>query len=375
MKRVRIAVCALAMSVPAASAAQTCASPPDLRDGWTVAAPETQGLESVRLCAIGPRFERWTQANAHAVLVVRNGVLVYERYFAGEDEKFGRPLGRVAYDAGKLHDMRSITKSVTSLAVGIAIERGLIASVDVPVFTLFPEYADLRTPEKESITLRHLLTMSAGFAWNEYLPYSNPNNSERKLFEAADAARFVLEQPLWTPPGESYNYNGGATLLLAAAVAKASGKPFEQLVQEALFDPLGISDVEWMRGPGGLAWAASGLRLRPRDLAKIGQLVLARGEWQGKRIVSADWIAQSTAPQINGEGLFFYGYQWWLGRSLVARREIGWASAVGWGGQRMFVVPERNIVVVVTAGLYSGPIFQGLVGSTVLNEYVLRAAR
>jgi CubicO group peptidase (beta-lactamase class C family) len=106
-------------------------------------------------------------------------------------------------------------------------------------------------------------------------------------------------------------------------VAKAAGRPFDRFVQQALLDPLGISDAEWVRGSGGLPWAASGLRLRPRDLAQVGQLVLSRGEWQGKRVVSADWIAQSIAPQINGEGLFFYGYQWWLGRSLVAQREVG----------------------------------------------------
>ena len=143
-----------------------------------------------------------------------------------------------------------------------------------------------------------------------------------------------------------YNYNGGLTMLLAAAVKKATGRPFDQFLQEALFDPLGITQVEWLRDRHGDPWPASGLRLRPRDLARIGQLVLLRGAWQGKQIVPAAWIDQSITPQINGEGLFYYGYQWWLGRTMVAREDVSWASAVGWGGQRMFVVPSKGLVFV-----------------------------
>jgi CubicO group peptidase (beta-lactamase class C family) len=358
---------------PLQTAAQSCAAPPDLGDGWKVAAPQTQGLDAAQLCAIGPRFDAWAQANAHAVLVVRNGVLVYERYFTGEDEKFGERIGAVAYDAGKLHDVRSVTKSIVSVGIGIAIARGLIASVNVPVFSLFPEYADLRTPEKDAITVQHLLTMSAGLAWNENVPYSDPRNSEVQMYGATDPIRYVLSQPLATPPGRVYNYNGGLTTLLAAIVKKAGGRPFDQFLQEALFEPLGVSEVEWIRNGAGDPWPASGLRLRPRDLAKIGQLVLSRGEAQGRQIVPAAWIDQSITPQINGEGMFYYGYQWWLGRTLVARQDVSWAVAVGLGGQRMFVVPSKGLVVVVHAGLYRGPIFQGTVGNTVLNGYVLPA--
>ena len=358
---------------PLSAAAEDCASPPDLGDGWKVAAPATQGLDGERLCAIGPRFDAWTQANTHAVLVVRNGVLVYERYFTGEDEKWGERLGAVVYDAGKLHDLRSVTKGVASLGIGIAIERGLIASVNVPVFSLFPEYADLRTPEKDAITLQHLLTMSAGLAWNEQVPYSDPGNSETQMFMAADPIRHVLSRPLAAPPGQGYNYNGGLTTVLAAIVSRAIGKPFDQFIQEALFDPLGITQVEWIRDRHGNPWPASGLRLRPRDLARIGQLVLSRGEWQGRQIVPAAWIDQSITPQINGDGLMFYGYQWRLGRSLVARQEVGWAAGWGWGGQRLFVVPSKGLVVVTHAGLYRSPMLQVVPGYTVLNDYVLPA--
>jgi CubicO group peptidase (beta-lactamase class C family) len=382
MRRLGIAVTAMLALSAGAAHAEECSKPAELHDGWDVAAPEARGLDPAVLCAIGPRFEQWKEADVHAVVVARNGALVYEHYFAGEDEKWGRPLGRVAYDAGKLHDLRSITKSVTSLLVGIALDRGWIKDIDTPALSFFSEYADLRSAEKDRVTLRHLLTMSAGFAWNEIgVPYTNPENSVRRMTDAPDPYRYVLEQPLATPPGQSFNYNSGATALLAAVLHQTSGKTLDVLAKEVLFDPLGIADAEWLRFANGDPIAGYGLRLRPRDLAKIGQLVLAHGVWQGKQVVPASWIAQSTTPQINGEGLisgeglFFYGYQWWLGRSLVARREVDWTAGVGLGGQRLFVVPDRDIVVVVTAGLYSGPmfIFQGLVGGTVLNRYALAA--
>ncbi len=139
-----------------------------------------------------------------------------------------------------------------------------------------------------------------------------------------------------------------------------------------MFEPLGIADVEWYKYAEGNPSAAAGLRLRPRDLAKIGQLVLQRGSWNGKQIVSSSWIETSTAPQIGAIELNFYGYQFWLGRSLVNRREVLWASAVGLGGQRVYIVPEFDLVVVVNAGLYQSPL-QGMVPLTILNQYVLAA--
>jgi CubicO group peptidase (beta-lactamase class C family) len=142
-----------------------------------------------------------------------------------------------------------------------------------------------------------------------------------------------------------------------------------------LFDPLGISDVEWLRLPGGDVRGFGGLRLRPRDLAKIGQLMLDSGSWHARQIVPAVWIEQSTTPQINGDGLFFYGYQWWLGRSLLARREVDWTAGMGNGGQRLYIVPAEGIVIAVTAGLYNHMTLQWAIGDTVLNRHVLPAIK
>ncbi|MCV3210904.1 beta-lactamase family protein [Mesorhizobium sp. YC-39] len=348
--------------------------PQDQNDGWVVSRPEDEDMDAILLGGLAPQFESWTDANVHAALIVHHGKLVYEHYFTGEDNAWATPLGRVSYHSKLRHDLRSITKSTTSLLFGMAVDRGWIKDLDESVFSYFPEHIDLRTPEKGRINLRHLLTMSAGLAWNEYLPYSDPANSERRMIDAPDQCRYVLEQPIARPPGVAYVYNGGLTALLATILQKTSGRPVDVLAAEMLFDPLGIQDVEWVRYADGTPNAVSGLRMRPRDLAKIGQAILGRGMWNGRRIVSEAWVDESTSPHVNGEGLFFYGFQWWLGRSLVRRREIRWISGVGYGGQRLFIVPELDLVVVVMAGLYDNPVLQSVPGEVILRRYALPAA-
>jgi CubicO group peptidase (beta-lactamase class C family) len=368
-----VAAPAFAESPARDTAACDGAAPSSLGDGWTVASPAGAGLDDQRLCALGAWLAASPQANVHAVLVIRHGALVFERYFSGEDQRFGRSLGRIAFTAETKHDLRSVTKSVVALLVGIALERGQIKSVDDAVLDYLPRYADLRSPEKDRIRLRHLLTMSAGLAWDEDRPYSDPANSENEMDEAADPYRYVLAQPMAMPPGERWVYNSGATALLAAVLQEVSGQTLDALARAELFEPLCISDVEWVTYPGnGDPIGEGGLRLRPRDLAKLGQLALAGGAWNGRQIVPAAWIKEALAAQIAGPGLFFYGYQWWLGRSLVARKELDWAAGVGFGGQRLFVVPQADLVVVVTTGLYHSA-QQSAIPLDILNRYILAA--
>lgn len=368
--------CALA---PGGAFAQTtappdCGTPAGLPDGWQLATPDAVGLDPAMLCGIGPKFQAWTEADVHSVLVIRHGKLVYERYFTGPDERLGRPLGTVTFDATTKHDLRSITKSVVSLVLGIAIGKGQITGVDQPIMPLLPEYADLRSPEKDKITLRDLLTMSQGLAWNEDLPYSNPENSETQMDDAADPVRFILSRPVETPPGLVFNYSGGSAAIIGRLLRKATGQPIDAIARTELFAPLGITDFEWVPIASGEPAAASGLRLRPRDTAKLGQLVLDHGVWHGKQIVPADWITAATTPHINGPLLWFYGYQFWLGRSLVHDHEVDWALGLGYGGQRLFIVPALDLVVLVHCGLYRSSL-QSAVPLMVLNRYVLRAVQ
>ena len=294
---------------------------------------------------------RW---NIHAVVVVRHGKLVFEAYAAGADEDWNGPIGYVPHDAATKHGMMSISKSVVSLLFGIAIERKLIAGTDIPVLPFFSEY-DVKTPKWDKILLRHLLTMTPGIDWNEDTAWMDPYNTVRAMYEAADPYPYILGREVLHEPGAKWQYNTGATELLGAVLKKATGKPVDQFAKEALFDPLHIEDFEWGAMLNGEPAAGAGLRLRPRDAAKIGQLVLNGGTWQGRRIVPEDWVKQSTKPRFDASwGGMQYGYQWWFGSSrLDGGTMIDWSAAFGLGGQRIFIVPTFDLVVVTTAGLYA----------------------
>jgi CubicO group peptidase (beta-lactamase class C family) len=343
-------------------------SPPD----WNVGKPERAGLRSGPQQALIKWLDGLRDANIHSVVVIRRNTLVFEHYRTGEDECWGVPLGNVPHGPETKHDLRSVTKSVTSLLLGIALERKLVGSIDEPVFNWFPEYSDLRTQEKERISLSHLLTMSAGFEWDEFIPYNDPKNSEVRMLMSSDQYRYTLEQSVVSPPGEVWNYNSGGSALLGAIVSKAAGKALDEVAREFLLEPLGITDFSWTKKENGIP-EVGGLRLRARDFAKIGQLVLAGGNWNGRQIVSRRWISESTAAHIGpADRLYFYGYQWWQGRSLFNGRDMPWIVAIGNGGQRIFIVPGLDLVAVITAGHYASPT-QVWLPLLIFNRYVLGA--
>jgi CubicO group peptidase (beta-lactamase class C family) len=344
------------------TASRVYADPPDgcgipvvREDGWPVASVNDDKLiDRAALCRMADRLS--SAANVHAVLVARGGKLVFERYFRGSDEAPGRIYGRrvedVTFDADTLHDMKSVSKSVASLALGIAIDRGLIRSVNEPILNFFPELSDLRSPETERIQLVHALTMSMGLKWVEATPATGDyNNDEARMHMAWDPCRYVLGLPVTAPAGQEFFYNTGALTLVSAIIRKATGRPLDAFASETLFKPLGINGVEWNRVRGDTD-AGGGLRLRPRDMAKIGQLVLAGGRWNDHQIVSKGWIEASTTRKIEATDGQSYGYLWWLGRSLLNGREVHWIGALGRGGQSIRLVPELDLMVAVTAGYY-----------------------
>jgi CubicO group peptidase (beta-lactamase class C family) len=353
-----------------------CGVPAALDDGWPLAKPEEAGLDGARLCGIAARLKA-TGDNVHSVVVARRGKLVFEQYFAGYDEPWGAEPKAYDFDATTKHDMRSVSKSVTSLLVGIAADRRLLA-VDEPLIKFFPDYAAVRGPGWEKITLRHLLTMSSGMQWDEARAWTDPKNDEPHLVTEADPLKYVLSKPIVSPPDAIWTYNGGGTDLLGAVVEKAAGKPFDAFAREALFEPLGITDWEWKNYLNGKIAPAAGLRLRPRDAAKIGQLVLDMGAWGGRQIVSAGWIDDSIKPRFQAigyfGGLFFYGYQWWIGRTLSDGTGIPWIAAQGWGGQRIYIVPEFDIVVMTTSGMIGHP-REGVAALEILGNFVIPAIR
>nr|WP_246754408.1 serine hydrolase domain-containing protein [Bradyrhizobium diazoefficiens] len=254
-----------------------CASPLDLHDGWSIDTPEALGFDRPQLCGLVDRLRE--ADDVHSVVVARHGRLVFERYFSGYDEPWGHDDKRYEFDAKMKHDMRSVSKSIISLLTGIAIDRRLIDGVDAPVLQYFPEMASVATKGWADIKLSDLLTMSSGIAWDENLAWTDPKNDEPHLLSETDPIRYVLSKPIADAPGTRWNYTGGGVELLGAIIARRSGQSLDKFAREALFGPLDITDFEWQTYPNGKLSAASGLRLRPRDATKIGQLMLNRGVW------------------------------------------------------------------------------------------------
>lgn len=381
--------CLILLLLPGCSdvAPVSVTNPPVERDGvWSIATLEASGFDTGKMQQLSQRLESGWHANAHMVLVEYDGQLVYEKYLSGDDQNWGVAVGHRQFDESSLHDLRSISKSVTSLLLGIALGDNFEDALARPVIEYYPELADQVAPGVGQVTLRQVLTMSAGFEWNEMdIPYSNLNNDERRMYYTPDPVQFALTKPLVNKPGESWYYNGGMTMVIAGVVEKVSGKPFLEFAREALAEPLNISieDVEW-RGRGiwrqrlKMPSAASGLRMRARDLAKIGSLVLNEGRWQGRQIVPREWILASsmrhieqTYPLWSQDGVYGYGYQWWHGEFRLPASSFTAISGVGYGGQRLFVVPERKLVVTIFAGNYGTGIWR--MSEQVLAEIVAAA--
>lgn len=288
----------------------------------------------------------------HAIVVIHNGQTVLEHYGSGEDFSWGTSLGTVDFGPRTLHDVRSVTKSMTALLYGIALGDGLVPEPSAPLLAAFPEYPDLAAdPERARLTVEHALTMSLGMEWKEEIPYNSPANAEIAMELAPDRYRFVLERPIVEPPGVRYSYSGGATALLGGLISRGTGRSLPDFARERLFGPLGIESFEWMAGPDGVHSAASGLRLATPDLARVGEMVLAGGEWAGRQVVPAAWVRAMVEPRLPVEWGGSYGYQWYSG----AGDGHPWVGAMGNGGQRLTVVPDLGLVVAIAAGNYDDP--------------------
>ena len=293
--------------------------------------------------------------NLHAVIVARGGKLVLARYYEGEDKRTRGPKsGIVTFGPEVKHDLRSVSKSIVGLLYGLALAQGKVADLDQSLVSQFPAYKDLPAdPKRDRMTVGHALSMTLGTEWDESLPYYDRRNSETAMDLAADRYRYVLDRPMVAEPGSQWTYNGGATAVLAHLISRGTGQPLLDYAREALFEPLGIADVEWVADADGEPFAASGLRMLPRDLAKIGQLILDRGRWGDSQVVPSEWLDQSFTPRVRANDTFEFGYHWWLGKSRKDGRP--WMGAFGNGGQSLFIAPSLELVVVTTAGNYNQP--------------------
>ena len=318
-----------------------------------------EGINPGLINTLIPEIEKGTYPNIHSLLIARNNKLVYEKYWGGKDESWGKDLGVVKFTQDSLHDIRSISKSIVSACIGFAIQQGKIKSVDQKVFDFFPEYAKLDTGLKSALTLKHLLTMTSGLVWNEDIPYNNPENSEIQMIRSKDAVEFVLSRPMEHAAGKVWKYNGGTTQLLASVIEKTTGQKVDVFANEYLFQPLAIKTFQWAKYPGTtLPAAASGLRLTSRDLLKFGLLYFNEGQWNGRQIIPAKWVTESFEPHVSrgagvNRGAGKYGYQFWMWPDTIMNKPLQMVAAIGNGDQRIYFDKEHKLMVVITAGNYN----------------------
>jgi CubicO group peptidase (beta-lactamase class C family) len=339
---------------------------------WPIAQPSAVKIDPAALTALDADIASGKYGLVDSMLVLRDGKQVLARSYPhdygkiyGELAKHEGPLNHDLngpynyfsaefhpfYQNTDLHTMQSVSKSVTSITIGIAMARKEFpADLDTPILKYFDEYKIANLDErKRRITLRHLLTMTPGLEWNEDLPYNDPKNSCDVMESKHDWMEYVINQPMAAEPGEVWVYSSGATQLLSHIFKKVTGKTVDQYAAEYLFQPLGIA-YHWKHSPTGLPDTEGGLYISSSSLAKIGFLFLKNGTWEGKQIVPADWVKASVAPAMSAEDegrRWKYGFQWWLQPWGKSPEKFAWAAR-GFGGQELRVVPEYNLIVVFT---------------------------
>lgn len=353
--------------------------PEETSDGWRTAHVTDENLDEKKLTELITKIIDGTYPAVHSVLIVKRGKLVLEAYFPGRNYD-GYPVDFTRYDN---HRVMSVTKSFTSTLIGIAVDKGVIEGTDENLISFLPEHKQvLSTDKKREITLKHVLTMTAGFDWGEttYL-YNDPRNPFWILLgpERHNIIKYILSRPLKHRPGSRFTYNSGLSMLLGVILEKRTGLNFTEFADQYLFGPLGITKYVWgyFDFDQKVPRTAGGLYLRPRDMAKLGYLFANKGRWHGRQIISYAWIEESTRAHARLYPMWTigYGYQWWLYRFKRENETVDAYAAVGWGGQRIIVFPTLDLIVVFTAGNYSmphGQVFAMMY--SMVNDFVLPAA-
>lgn len=303
-----------------------------------------------------------------SVLVARHGRLVYEKYF---DES----------TVDTLRNTRSATKTITGMLVGIAIDRGFLEGVDVPVMSFFPDKRPVENadPRKEELTVEDLLTMSSILECDDSNRFSRGN--EERMYLVEDWIKFTLDLPVkgypsWTPKpkdspyGRSFSYCTAGAGVLAGVLERATGMTVVEFAEKNLFTPLGITEADWQFTSLGLAFTGGGLSLRSRDLLKLGQLYADDGTWKGTRVISENWVNASTQPHVRIDEETEYGYLWWLRTFESGKKDFPSFYMAGNGGNKICIFPKDDSVVVITSTNYNSPDMHKQTDE-ILSEYIL----
>ena len=350
--------------------------PADVGDGWQVADLADEGFDRAMIVDMMDRVVNEDFVGIDSVTIVRNQKLLLYWFADRELDEFDAWINNTDRERHVLH---STSKSVTSALVGIAIDQGYIASTGVRFYDLF-DYPSYRhwDDRKAAMTLEDALTMRLGLEWDEWsLPYTDPRNDLVALNSGSrDWARALLDLPMESDPGTDFTYNTAATNAIGQAVQNATGMPLADFADVNLFHPMQIRSAEWARTPTNLPIGGSGLFLRPRDLAKFGQLYLDNGSWQGQQLISAGWIADTVVRRVDISSWAryseAYGFQWWLDDLTYKGQPVETWVTSGYGGQYLFVIPSVDLVVAFTGHNYEpGPGIPNLY--TMMRSYILAA--
>lgn len=342
-------------------------APEATNDGWPTAKPSEKDVDIAPLDNLIRSVAAGELPLVHSVLVAKSGELIVEEYFYG-------------FDRDTIHDMRSASKSIASTLVGLAVDREMISGADANAleflnYESFGNWSD----SKAKITLQHLMTMSSGLDANDSDRGSVASeNAYQRQLEQPDWIKFALDAPMIAQPGEQVLYGSANPMILGGVLESATGGPVEWFADEALFTPLGIDNYKiYMRPLDAGVYLGGGMYLRPRDMLKIGQLYLDGGKWRGRQILSKQWVDESFESygrlepfDRNGNQ---YGYLWWHESYKVGDRLIASVEARGNGGQYIFVVPELDVVAVITAGNYRGGLEMTRQSQRIFASYVLPA--
>lgn len=352
-------------------------APIELNDGWETASAKDVGLDEEKFVELVEYLNSSIDHQFHCILVAKDNKLIFEKYFSGYKFDINSVQSEkdiIQFGIDTLHYLASVSKSITSLLLGIAIDNGAEISLDDTLLSYYPQYSAELNGEKSLIKLNHLLTMSAGLSWNESTySYGDPRNDVTQLFIQSDPLKFILGKPIESLPGTKFSYNSGYTNIIADVLQSKTGINFTQFAQNNLFNKLGIDNYEWEMINDNLIFASGGLYLTPRDLAKVGYLYLNEGKWLDNQIVSNGWINKSLNSYVNPNYYYYsngYGLQWWKNTFYTTNGSHECYFAAGWGEQFLYLFPELDMEIVITGGYYFNNYIK-LSPHSIVTDYIL----
>ena len=328
--------------------------------------PYYQNLDASILKELNEQIELGVFGDIHSLLILRNDKIVFENYYAN-------------FTREDLHPINGSTQSIISAIIGTEEYLNENFSLSSRIIDYFPEYNQFfdNIPQKDKIEIRHLLSHTSGFWWDEWMqPFGTDNNDAYVMSQSNDWIANVLSTPMIKEPGNNFNFNSGNAVLLAPILEKETGNELEELVKNRLFDPLEIYDWKWELTPNDYANTAWGLQMKPVDMAKIGYLFLNNGIWKDQVLFEESWINRSTRVRNWASSYLGHGYYWWRfsGYSntvqYLTQNDIyfSWGS----GGQFIFVIPHLDMVIVTTAGNYNN---NDTIALDMLRDYIFKAVK